>query len=160
MESTFLKKVCLIGLGEVEGVKEDLTVLSESSVNFVSGDGLIIATFQTAFTIGELEELLKMNGRSFIIFEMTLGFYSASIADKEFKIALFGGEIDNSKTPYNIIEESLKQDKEKIFNGDFSVDKTKKITPKSDEELLNEALKNEDYETAAKLRDLINKKQK
>ena len=68
MESTFLKKVCLIGLGEVEGVKEDLTVLSESSVNFVSGEGLIIATFQTAFTIGELEELLKMNGRSFIIF--------------------------------------------------------------------------------------------
>jgi hypothetical protein len=160
MESTFLKKVCLIGLGEVEGVKEDLTVLSESSVNFVSGDGLIIATFQTAFTIGELEELLKMNGRSFIIFEMTLGFYSASIADKEFQIALFGGEIDNSKTPYNLIEESLKQVKEKIFNGDFSVDKTKKITPKSDEELLNEALKNEDYETAAKLRDLINKKQK
>ena len=160
MESTFLKKVCLIGLGEVEGVKEDLTVLSESSVNFVSGDGLIIATFQTAFTIGELEELLKMNGRSFIIFEMTLGFYSASIADKEFQIALFGGDIDNSKTPYNLIEESLKQVKEKIFNGDFSVDKTKKITPKSDEELLNEALKNEDYETAAKLRDLINKKQK
>ena len=91
---------------------------------------------------------------------MTLGFYSASIADKEFQIALFGGEIDNSKTPYNLIEESLKQVKEKIFNGDFSVDKTKKITPKSDEELLNEALENEDYETAAKLRDLINKKQK
>lgn len=160
MESTFLKKVCLIGLGEVEGVKEDLTVLSESSVNFVSGEGLIIATFQTAFTIGELEELLKMNGRSFIIFEMTLGFYSASIADKEFQMALFGGEIDNSKTPYNLIEESLKQVKEKIFNGDFGIDKTKKIPPKSDEELLNEALENEDYETAAKLRDLINKKQK
>jgi len=31
---------------------------------------------------------------------------------------------------------------------------------KSDEELLNEALDNEDYDTAAKIRDLINKKQK
>jgi len=158
MESTFLKKVCLIGLGDVTGVKEDLSVLSESSVNFVSGDGLIIATFQTAFTIGELEELLKMNERSFIIFEMTLGFYSASIADKEFQMALFGGEIDNSKTPYNLIEESLKQVKDKIFNGDF--DKNEKPLNKSNEELLNEALENEDYETAAKLRDLINKKQK
>ena len=158
MESTFLKKVCLIGLGEVEGVKEDLTVLSESSVNFVSGEGLIIATFQTAFTIGELEELLKMNGRSFIVFEMTLGFYSASIADKEFQTALFGGDIDNSKTPYHLIEESIKQVKDKIFNGDF--DKNEKPLDKSDEELLNEALDNEDYETAAKLRDLINKKQK
>jgi hypothetical protein len=160
MESTFLKKVCLIGLGDVTGVKEDLSVLSESSVNFVSGDGLIIATFQTAFTIGELEELLKMNERSFIIFEMTLGFYSASIADKGFQMALFGGDIDNSKTPYNLIEESLKQVKDKILNGDFEIDITKKIPSKSNEELLNEALENEDYETAAKLRDLINKKQK
>jgi hypothetical protein len=158
MESTFLKKVCLIGLGYVDGIKEDLSVLSESSVNFVSGEGLIIATFQTAFSIGELEELLKMNERSFIIFEMTLGFYSASIADKEFQMALFGGEIDNSKTPYNLIEESLKQVKDKIFNGDF--DKNEKPLNKSNEELLNEALENEDYETAAKLRDLINKKQK
>jgi hypothetical protein len=158
MESIFLKKVCLIGMGDVDGVKEDLTVLSESNVNFVSGEGLIIATFQTAFTIGELEELLKMNGRSFIVFEMTLGFYSASIADKEFQTALFGGDIDNSKTPYHLIEESIKQVKDKIFNGDF--DKNEKPLNKSDEELLNEALENEDYETAAKLRDLINKKQK
>jgi hypothetical protein len=158
MESIFLKKVCLIGMGDIDGVKEDLTVLSESNVNFVSGEGLIIATFQTAFTIGELEELLKMNGRSFIVFEMTLGFYSASIADKEFQTALFGGDIDNSKTPYHLIEESLKQVKDKIFNGDF--DKNEKPLDKSDEELLNEALDNEDYETAAKLRDLINKKQK
>jgi hypothetical protein len=158
MESIFLKKVCLIGMGDVDGIKEDLTVLSESNVNFVSGEGLIIATFQTAFTIGELEELLKMNGRSLIVFEMTLGFYSASIADKEFQTALFGGDIDNSKTPYHLIEESLKQVKDKIFNGDF--DKNEKPLDKSDEELLNEALDNEDYETAAKLRDLINKKQK
>jgi hypothetical protein len=158
MESIFLKKVCLIGMGDVDGIKEDLTVLSESNVNFVSGEGLIIATFQTAFTIGELEELLKMNGRSFIVFEMTLGFYSASIADKEFQTALFGGDIDNSKTPYHLIEESIKQVKDKIFNGDF--DKNETPLKKSDEELLNEALDNEDYETAAKLRDLINKKQK
>jgi hypothetical protein len=99
-----------------------------------------------------------MNGRSFIVFEMTLGFYSASIADKEFQTALFGGDIDNSKTPYHLIEESIKQVKDKIFNGDF--DKNEKPLDKSDEELLNEALDNEDYETAAKLRDLINKKQK
>jgi hypothetical protein len=158
MDNTFLKKLCLIGLGDVEGLKEDLTVLSESSVNFVSGEGLIIATFQTAFSIAELEELLKMNERSFIVFEMTMGFYSASISNKEFQMALFGGEIDNTKTPYNIIEQSLKQVKEKIFNGDLDIENI--VSTKTDEELLNEALENEDYETAAKLRDIINKKQK
>lgn len=156
MDSTFLKKICLIGLGDVNGLKEDLTVLSESSVNFVSGEGLIIATFQTAFSIVELEELLKMNERSFIIFEMTMGFYSANILNKEFQKALFGGEIDNTKTPYHIIEESLKQVKEKIFDDSFEI--MDKPFSKTDEELLEEALENEDYETAAKLRDKINKK--
>ena len=73
-------------------------------------------------------------------------------------MALFGGDIDNSKVPYNIIEESLKQVKDKIFSGKF--DEIENTPTKSDEELLNEALENEDYETAAKLRDLINKKQK
>jgi protein-arginine kinase activator protein McsA len=73
-------------------------------------------------------------------------------------VALFGGDIDNSKAPYNIIEESLKQVKDKIFSGKF--DEIENIPIKSDEELLDEALENEDYETAAKLRDLINKKQK
>ncbi len=156
MDSTFLKKICLIGLGDVKGLKEDLTVLSESSVNFVSGEGLIIATFQTAFSIVELEELLKMNERSFIIFEMTMGFYSANILNKEFQKALFGGEIDNTKTPYHIIEESLKQVKEKIFDDTFEI--MDKPLSKTDEQLLEEALENEDYETAAKLRDKINKK--
>ena len=42
----FLRKFCIIGLGSTEELKEDLTVISETNVNFVSGEGLIIATLQ------------------------------------------------------------------------------------------------------------------
>jgi len=158
----FLRKFCIIGLGSTEELKEDLTVISEKTINFVSGEGLIIATFETAFVLPEIEELLKMSNRSYIIFEMTAGFFSASIENKEFQEALFGGEIDSTKTPFHLMEEALINIRSSIFFKpenisdilDNSID-TK--TSKTDEELLEEALENEDYEKAAKLRDKINK---
>lgn len=158
----FLRKFCIIGLGTTKELKEDLTIISESSVNFVSGEGLIIATFQTAFMVSEIEELLKMSNHSYIIFEMTAGFYSASIENKEFQEALFGGEIDSSKTPFHLIDEALKNVRNRIFFNEekisgFTDNQFGDITYKSDEELLEEALNDEDYEEAAKLRDKINK---
>jgi len=158
----FLRKFCIIGLGTTEELKEDLTIISETSVNFVSGEGLIIATFQTAFMMPEIEELLKMSNRSYIIFEMTAGFYSASIENKEFQEALFGGEIDSSKTPFHLMDEALKNVRNGIFFSkekisDITDNQVDDITYKSDEELLEEALNVEDYERAAKLRDKINK---
>ena len=158
----FLRKFCIIGLGSTEELKEDLTVISEKEVNFVSGEGLIIATFETAFVLPEIEELLKMTNRSYILFEMTMGFFSANIENKEFQEALFGGDINSSMTPYHMMEETLKNIRSGIF---FSSEKISEIldnqsadvTSKTDEELLEEALENENYEEAAKLRDKINK---
>jgi hypothetical protein len=156
----FFRKFCIIGLGSTEELKEDLTVISETNVNFVSGEGLIIATFESAFVLPEIEELLNMSNRSYIIFEMTMGFYSANIENKEFQNALFGGDISSKDTPFNMVIESLKKVKEGLFSTPdeakvFFGDKENK---KSDEELLQEAIDNEDYETAAKLRDKLKSK--
>ncbi len=156
----FIRKFCIIGLGNTEELKEDLTVISETSVNFVSGEGLIIATFESAFVLPEIEELLNMSNRSYIIFEMTMGFYSANIENKEFQNALFGGDISSSNTSYNMMLEAIKKVREGLF---FTPDQVSDIlnvkeSKKSDEELLQEALDNEDYETAAKLRDKLNSK--
>ena len=158
----FLKKFCIVGLGSTEELKEDLTIISETSVNFVSGEGLIIATFETAFTLPEIEELLKISNRSYIIFEMTMGFFSANIENKEFQDALFGGELDSSKTPYHMIEETLRNIREGMFFTSADINKIidnqkEKIPSKTDEQLLEEALENEEYEKAAELRDKINK---
>lgn len=156
----FIRKFCIIGLGNTEELKEDLTVISETSVNFVSGEGLIIATFESAFALPEIEELLNMSNRSYIIFEMTMGFYSANIENKEFQNALFGGDIYSSNTSYIMMLEAIKKVREGLF---FTPEQAKDIlevkeTKKSVEELLQEAIDNEDYETAAKLRDKLNSK--
>lgn len=156
----FIRKFCIIGLGNTEELKEDLTVISETSVNFVSGEGLIIATFESAFVLPEIEELLNMNNRSYIIFEMTMGFYSANIENKEFQNALFGGDVSSNNTSYNMMLETIKKVREGLF---FAPEHTKDIlevkeNKKSIEELLQEAIDNEDYETAAKLRDKLNSK--
>jgi hypothetical protein len=153
----YLKNYCIIGLGKVDEVKDDLSVISESSINFVSGEGLLIATFTSNFHIGEIEELLKMSNRSFIIFEMTPGFFSANIENKEFQEALFGS-INTNNNSFMKMDEALKKIRENLKEGDFDFDIIEPEPKKSDEELLKDALDNEDYEEAAKLRDKLNKK--
>jgi hypothetical protein len=120
----FIRKFCIIGLGNTEELKEDLTVISETSVNFVSGEGLIIATFESAFALPEIEELLNMSNRSYIIFEMTMGFYSANIENKEFQNALFGGDIYSSNTSYIMMLEAIKKVREGLF---FTPEQAKEI---------------------------------
>jgi hypothetical protein len=160
MKQSYLKNYCIVGLGKVDDVKEDLTAISETTINFVSGDGLMIATFTSAFHIGEIEEILKTNGRSYILFEMTPGFFSANIENKEFQTALFGSIIDNAN-PLSKMEDALNKIREGIKNG--NMDDVEPFmsgdlySEKSDVELLEEAIENEDYEEAAKLRDKINK---
>jgi len=159
MKQPFLKNYCIVGLGKVDEVKEDLTILSETSVNFVSGEGLIIATFSSAFHISEIEDLLNMNGRSYIIFEMSPGFFSANIENKEFQETLFGN-LAKDNNSFLKMEDVMNKIRENLKNGEDSFDlfdDSTTIVDKTDEELLEEAIKNEDYEEAAKLRDKINK---
>jgi hypothetical protein len=159
MKQPFLKNYCIVGLGKVDEVKEDLTILSETSVNFVSGEGLLIATFTSAFHISEIEDLLNMNGRSYIIFEMTPGFFSANIENKEFQETLFGN-LAKDNNSFLKMEDVMNKIRENLKNGEDSFDlfdDSTTIVDKTDEELLEEAIKNEDYEEAAKLRDKINK---
>jgi excinuclease UvrABC helicase subunit UvrB len=93
--------------------------------------------------------------KSYIIFEMTPGFYGAKLEDQSYEEALFGKEIN--KLPFIQIQEALKELNNEIFDTftDFS---SKEFSLKSLEEELKEALDNEDYETAAKLRDKIKNK--
>jgi hypothetical protein len=84
-------------MGDIEALKEDLSYVSETKVNFVQGDGLIIATFSSSAHLSEIETFFNLGKRSYIIFEMTPGFFSANIANKEIQDAVFGGKIDNNK---------------------------------------------------------------
>jgi len=110
----FLRSYCLIGMSDVEGVKEDLSHIAESDINYVTGKDIIIVTFKTTFKIGELEEFLNMHERTYIVFEATPGFFSANLNNDEFQKALFGGIIDNSSRKVFTIEDGIKEFMESV----------------------------------------------
>jgi hypothetical protein len=94
-----------------ESLMDVLSHISETNVNFVSGkfiggEKLVIATLKTSFNILEIEELLNMVIKSYVIFEMTPGFYGAKLDNKTYEESLFGKEIN--KLPFIQIHEALK----------------------------------------------------
>ena len=109
---------CLIGMGDIKGIKEDLQFISETESNFVCGDSLIIATFMSTLRIIEIEEFFNMNDRAYILFELTPGFFAANLQNPKFQRALFGdvthvntllnGEMEDTLKEFiNNIEEDL-----------------------------------------------------
>lgn len=113
-----LRKYCLIGMDNIDEIKEDLEFISDSVANFATGENLIIATFGSALNIIEIEEFLNMNERAFIIFEMLPATFSANLILEKFQKTLFGGKIDNSEfiglfNVRNNMEHTMKK-----FSGD------------------------------------------
>jgi hypothetical protein len=104
MKNLNIRKYCIIGLGNVTGLTKLLSEISETDVAYVSGSGLVIATFHSAFHLAEIEDVLNEEEKSYIVFEMTPGFFSANIKDKKFQNTLFGGPIDNTSFHENIIK--------------------------------------------------------
>jgi hypothetical protein len=84
-------------LGDINGGKDEITKISESSVNLLQAKGLIIATFSSAVSVNELNDYFKLNNRSFILFEMNRGSYAAFINDgKDTNEKLFEKIIKNN----------------------------------------------------------------
>ena len=101
-----LRAYCLVGLGNVKNLTGILEELATSEVSFVSGTGLIIATFMSELNVSNIEKRLNKDEKSYIVFEMTPGFFSANIRDDKFQNTLFGGKIDNTEF-YQNIQDSL-----------------------------------------------------
>lgn len=164
MDIPYLKNYCIIGLSddedEIDAIKEDLTVISETTINFVSGSYLLIATFSSAFTVSEIHELLEITERSYIIFEMTPGYFSVNFKNKEYQDALFGSVINTHKNSFIKLEEMIEKLRDEIIPIIENVKTEDSYIKKTYEERLKEALKNENYEEAAKLRDKIKKNKK
>jgi hypothetical protein len=133
-----IRSYCLIGIGDIEDIKEDLIFISESNPNYVGGKGILISTFTSTLHIVEIEEFLNMNERSFLIFEMTPGFFSANLKDKGLQQILFGGKIDNSNVFSFKMEENLRElMKEDMIPEDIKLkvtnNKVEDITPTLDD---------------------------
>ena len=112
-----VRSYCLVGLGNIKDLTKLLSEISENDVSFVSGTGLVIVTFMSSWNISEIEKYLNENEKSYIVFEMTPGFFSANIRDDKFQETLFGGPIENTSFFQNI-EDTLSQLKDiDLFNN-------------------------------------------
>jgi len=151
MESNEIKfrNYCIVVLGNVKGVLSEIEQISEIKPNTVDHGGLMIATFISIMQPKELKWHFINNNRNFLLFDL-----------------------DEDNSAYNIIKENLHEGLFGFINknnvsdmaSNFTKDiesppiKKNKVTPIkiSLQQQLENALKEEKYEEAAKLRDLIN----
>jgi hypothetical protein len=89
------RQFCVFGLSDIEELKMILLDIAVQEITYVNGTGMIIATFNSKHTIVEIEDILNGEGISYVIFEMTPGFYSANIIGNDIQEKLFGGPINN-----------------------------------------------------------------
>ena len=119
-----MRPYCLIGMGDIKGIKEDLQFISETESNFVCGDSLIIATFMSTLRIIEMEEFFNMNDRAYILFELTPGFFASNLQNPKYQQALFGHITHTNTLLTGEMENTLK---EFISNIEEDLDELNKI---------------------------------
>lgn len=151
IKDNFFKSYCLILINNKESLINILDCISENNITIlkgelISGDKIMVLTLKTVFNILEIENLLDTVIKSFYIFEINPDSYIAKLEGESDKKSIFFDGIDKL-FPFKININPVIGDVlyENIFN-------------KSLEEQLEESLENEDYETAAKLRDIIKNK--
>jgi hypothetical protein len=104
------KSYCLVVLGRVEGVKDEIGKISETAVRYVDAKGIVIATFSTVATALELREFFTLNNRSFVLFEMGDGNYGANLTNKAIHDHLFGDMEVHGMQPLNTLTGKLLSD--------------------------------------------------
>jgi excinuclease UvrABC helicase subunit UvrB len=148
------RNYCIVVMGDTLGVQAEIQKISETTPNVLDAKGILISTFSSLVELNELKEWFKENKRSFLIFDLDEESSGFHIIKKNIEDGLFGF-LKNTNT--NELTEKFAKAVEYS-----SITKTVNIKEKkiSLEDQLKEALEHEDYEKAAKIRDILNKEKK
>ena len=148
------RNYCIVVMGDTLGVQAEIQKVSETTPNVLDAKGILISTFSSLVELNELKEWFKENKRSFLIFDLDEESSGFHIIKKNVENGLFGF-LKNTNT--NELTEKFAKAVEYS-----SITKTVNIKEKkiSLEDQLKEALEHEDYEKAAKIRDILNKEKK
>lgn len=84
------RNYCVVFLGEVEGTKEEIVKISETSVNFIKGTGFVMATFSSVATPSELKSYFQTFNRNFFLFELGNDNYGVNLTSEPIYKHLFG----------------------------------------------------------------------
>ena len=148
------RNYCIVVMGDTLGVQAEIQKVSETTPNVLDAKGILISTFSSLVELNELKEWFKENKRSFLIFDLDEESSGFHIMKKNIEDGLFGF-LKNTNTN-ELTEKFAKAVEYSSMTKTVNI-KEKKI---SLEDQLKEALEHEDYEKAAKIRDILNKEKK
>jgi len=84
-----VKNYCIIVLGKVEGVKEEIKAIATSYVNLVEHDNIVIATFSSPDSAKTIKEFFVIKNRGFFLFELGKDNYGVNVRENNIYDALF-----------------------------------------------------------------------
>ena len=152
------RNYCIVIMGNTLGVLNEIVKISETKPNILDAKGILIATFSSIAEPRELTDYFKLNDRNFLIFDLNAENSGYHITKSEINEGLFG-------FINNMTDDTLRKRTNELINEISSSTITNKShlhnqsggtkTHFDIEQQLQEAVDNEDYELAVKLRDSL-----
>lgn len=84
------KNYCIVALGEINGIMNIISRVSETKVRKLEQKGVLICTFSSVLEPNELKELIGSEDKTFFIFEIGTDSTSYQIGRKDIHNQLFG----------------------------------------------------------------------
>lgn len=148
------KNYCVVSIGKVDGVKDIIVKLSESTPRYLEQKGVFIGTFSCIMSAKELGDILNREQRTFFIFEVGDESNCYRIGREDIHNQLFGHIEDGGDEILNILSNNLMNDIRMTGSTNNKIDKSVSLN-----EQLEQAIEEENYDRAAELRDLIKLKE-
>lgn len=150
-------------MGDTKDVIGEIIKVAETKPNILDAKGILIATFSSVAEPRELTDYFKLNGRNFIICDLNSENSGFHMLKDEINEGLFGFLKDMNNNTLKQKTENLIQEisSTTVTSKSFKPVKTKQEkTVVSLEEQLKQAIENEDFELAVKIRDEMEKGKK
>jgi hypothetical protein len=112
-----IKNFCLIVFGNKKNIVKELEFVSEGPINFLDGDQMFLATFQSVLFAKDIEIILSEVKLNFILCEMIPSLFSANLGvltDKLFA--------QKSNTPIFTCEDLVTEEVETKIEQDLNLD--------------------------------------
>ena len=138
------KNYCIIVLGRVNGVVDEISEVSEFDVNFLEHTNAVVATFSASINIKEIKAHFDSHNRGYFLFELGINNYAVNVGRKSIYNTLFkkfenGGDLTDDIGTKEFLEKLKGKDLAQIL--EFT-DAT--IVEDGDEEIDIDSLTNEE----------------
>lgn len=122
-----ITKYCIMVLGKVEGVKDEISKIAHEPARYMDARGLVISVFKSVMNTKELNDYFKLHNRSFLLFEMGEDNYGAHLNEK-FNKFLFGIQPEIEPDLSDDILSTIENNYKSILNNSINTPKSSGIT--------------------------------